>query len=99
MCTPVTSGGGFKMLGEMIQEGKRVRDESYTNAFMSPRGDAGIQKQAQQPTPSRFQIGTLSNPMGNAMVGMAIAKQNPSAFANGPIKVNTSNQQTGRVIS
>jgi hypothetical protein len=32
------------------------------------------------------------------MVGMAIAKQNPNAFANGPIKMNSSNK-TGRVIS
>lgn len=87
------------MLGDMIQEGKRVRDESYTNAFMSPRGDNGIQKQAQQPTPSRFQIGTLTNPMANAMPGMAVARVAPQIFANGPIKVNTSNQQTGRVIS
>ena len=33
------------------------------------------------------------------MVGMAIAKGNPGAFANGPIKMNISNNKTGRVIS
>lgn len=87
------------MLGDMRREANRVRDESYTNAFMSPRGDNGIQKQAQQPTPSRFQIGTLTNPMANAMPGMAVARVAPQNFANGPIKMNASNKQTGRVIS
>lgn len=37
--------------------------------------------------------------MANAMIGMAIAKNNPASFANGPINVNTSSNKTGRVIS
>jgi hypothetical protein len=40
-----------------------------------------------------------ASPLANAMVGQAIAKQNPNAFANGPIKMNNSANKTGRVIS
>jgi hypothetical protein len=41
---------------------------------------------------------TPQNPLANAMAPMALAKANPNAFANGPIKMNSSNK-TGRVIS
>jgi len=98
MCTPIQSGGGFKAIGEMIQEGRRRRAEYNTNQFMSPRGDNGIEVQNQQPPPGKY-WGNNSNPLANAMVGMAIAKGNPGAFANGPINVNTSSNKTGRVIS
>jgi hypothetical protein len=33
------------------------------------------------------------------MAGMAIAKNNPGALADGPIKLNTYNNKTGRVIT
>lgn len=98
MCTPIQSGGGFKAIGEMLQEGRRRSAEYKTNQFMSPRGDDGIQIQNQQPPPGKY-FGNVASPMANAMVGMAIAKNNPASFANGPINVNTSYNKTGRVIS
>ena len=78
----------------MIQSNREMAANNYSSAFMAPRGDTNVVN-APKINPSNATI----NPMGNAMVGMAIAKNNPSAFANGPIKVNVSNQKTGRVIS
>ena len=40
-----------------------------------------------------------ANPLAAAMASMALAKANPGAFANGPIKMNISSNKTGRVIS
>lgn len=82
----------------MIQEGRRRSAEYKTNQFMSPRGDNGIEVQNQQPPPGKY-FGTIANNVAYPMIGMAIAKNNPSAFANGPINVNTSSNKTGRVIS
>lgn len=77
-----------------------MRNEQYTNAFMSPRGDNGIQKQAQQPTPGKiFGNNSSFSAMAYAMPAIAAARQAPQIFANGPIKMNASNKQTGRVIS
>lgn len=85
------------MLGEMVREG-RARSEAYkTNEFMSPRGNNGIQIQNQQPPAGKY-FGNAGSPIFNAMAGMAIAKNNPAAFSNGPINVNNSSK-TGRVIS
>jgi len=94
MCTPISSGPAFKGLSNMIQSNREMAANNYSSNFMAPRGDVNVIN------PPRINpSNATTNPMGNAMVGMAIAKNNPSAFANGPIKVNTSNQQTGRVIS
>jgi len=82
----------------MMEEGRARSAAMNTNKFMSPRGDDGITRQAQELPPGKY-WGNNSNPFANAMVGMAIAKGNPGAFANGPIKMNISNNKTGRVIS
>jgi hypothetical protein len=42
---------------------------------------------------------TQVSPLANAMTGVAVAQNTPSAFANGPIKMNNSANKTGRVIS
>jgi hypothetical protein len=80
----------MKQLGQILKSAKTMRDIKavrYTNP-----------QTKNQSTPTSYYNVNPNNPLANAVAGMAVAKANPSAFDNGPIKMNNSNQ-TGRVIS
>jgi hypothetical protein len=76
-------------MGQLIRGAKLSRD---INAVRYT--DPNTPKQSTETSISNM---NPASPLANAMVGMAIAKNNPGTF--GPIKLNTSNNKTGRVIS
>ncbi len=88
-------GIGGSIIGDLRQGGSPTSNpikRSLNNA--SPAGPQTQYSPSTGVTPVN-----QASPLANAMVGMAIAKQNPNAFANGPIKMNNSANKTGRVIS
>jgi len=85
------------MLKEMMEEGRARSAAMKTNEFMSPRGDDGITRQAQELPPGKY-WGNNSNPAGRGMVAMAMAKGMQNGYQAPNINMNNSNK-TGRVIS